>query len=756
VNTETSPYVGYDYMDFTQAGGVDTTVQSIAYAYYIGRTYLLTSYPTNDCTGTPLNQVYRTYNDAFGILWGEYQEHEGAKDADSIRVVYSFASTVSGGVYTYGRRLTSVYYPNVGANCLVRPASAVAARLVYSLYTDSGDSSGIGDAISRVTALSNEATRADEDEVYAAYAYNGAGRIVLETQKNASNTVAELDYYQSTTPDTYDGFDRFGRVVDQKWTDGTDPIDRYGYGYDANSNRTYRENSLAADRSEVYAYDMLDRLTEMDRGTLNEQKTAITGTPARQEDWTLNQTGNWAGYDVAEDGSPVLTQTRENNKANEITATTEAQGQTQWVTPEYDARGNMISMPKPDSPASAFTCVWDAWDRLMEVKDKSTGAIVATYRYDGTRRRIAKLLGPDPENPTATYDYYYAVRQVLEIRKDGSEHPYKQYVWGLRYVHSPVCRWYDEDADGEGVVQHYYCNDANFNVTALVNTSGTVVERYTYDPYGKVTFRAADWSPLENNVSAYANDVLFTGHRLDTETGLYYGGWRYYHPTLGLWTSRDPDGYVDGLNTYLAALGNPLCVLDPYGLKGTVWIGDLETEAKVAKECETMKPRFFFYNDCKYTGTYTKVETPWSQLRDGFWIRKGTGTYSYDLYEEEVIRIYRKRRGGNFFGIPTVDETRYADVNRSYARAYYLKCHFDCCNWLFGERAILSSPTRSFYERYGVERVNEQEYGVVYVGPYKPGPIGPPGSEKEPIVEETEPEPDLPAEYPEPFSASPF
>ena len=44
------------------------------------------------------------------------------------------------------------------------------------------------------------------------------------------------------------------------------------------------------------------------------------------------------------------TQTRENNKANEITGLSEPESQTQWVVPEYDARGNMITVPKPDSP----------------------------------------------------------------------------------------------------------------------------------------------------------------------------------------------------------------------------------------------------------------------------------------------------------------------------------------------------------------------------------------------------------------------
>jgi RHS repeat-associated protein len=437
------------------------------------------------------------------------------------------------------------------------------AKQKLTLYAGGG--SGIGDAISRVTALSNEATRADEDEVYAAYAYNGAGRIVLETQKHEGDTVAELDYYQSTTPDTYDGFDRFGRVVDQKWVHGATVLDRYGYAYDANSNRTRRENVLAADRSEVYDYDMLDRLAGMDRGTLNEGKSAIAGTPARQEDWNLNQTGNWAGYHVKTDGAAVLDQTRTNNKANEITGIETPPEQTQWVQPTYDARGNMITMPKPDSPASALVCVYDAWNRMVKAKN-SDGSIIATYRYDGTRRRITKLLGSDPENPTATYDYYHSGPQIVEIRRDGSEHPYKQYVWGLRYIHSPVLRWYDENADGEGVVQHYYLNDANFNVTALVDTGGNVVERYTYDPYGKVSFFDGAWQTRQS--SAYANDILFTGYQLDTETGLYHTLYRPYHPTLGALLVRDYwNAYADGLNLYEYALSSPVDCTDPLGLR---------------------------------------------------------------------------------------------------------------------------------------------------------------------------------------------
>jgi YD repeat-containing protein len=37
--------------------------------------------------------------------------------------------------------------------------------------------------------------------------------------------------------------------------------------------------------------------------------------------------------------------------------------------------------------------------------------------------------------------------------------------------------------------------DANYNVTSLTSTSGTVVERYAYDPYGTPTAMQEDFTP---------------------------------------------------------------------------------------------------------------------------------------------------------------------------------------------------------------------------------------------------------------------
>jgi len=60
--------------------------------------------------------------------------------------------------------------------------------------------------------------------------------------------------------------------------------------------------------------------------------------------------------------------------------------------------------------------------------------------------------------------------------------------------------------------------------------------------------------------------LLYTGRRLDPETILYYYRARYYHAGLGRFVSRDPIGYVDGVNFYQYVGNSPTQFVDPSGL----------------------------------------------------------------------------------------------------------------------------------------------------------------------------------------------
>ena len=125
----------------------------------------------------------------------------------------------------------------------------------------------------------------------------------------------------------------------------------------------------------------------------------------------------------------------------------------------------------------------------------------------------------------------------------------------------------DRDTDSNGTLNErlYALQDANWNTTALVNTSGTVQERYTYTPFGQVTFRDGSGSTL----SASAKDWVFLhqgGERI--AAGDYDFRNRVYSPSLGRWLSNDPLGFDAGDQNWYRAFGNnPVNGNDPSGLQ---------------------------------------------------------------------------------------------------------------------------------------------------------------------------------------------
>jgi RHS repeat-associated protein len=107
----------------------------------------------------------------------------------------------------------------------------------------------------------------------------------------------------------------------------------------------------------------------------------------------------------------------------------------------------------------------------------------------------------------------------------------------------------------------YGLSDPRFSLLAIADTSGTVQERYNYDGYGRCLVMAPNFKT--RTTSSFAWEYRYTGRRLDLETGIYYFRARYYHAELGRFISRDPIGYVDGMNLYRGYMV-PNGV-DPYG-----------------------------------------------------------------------------------------------------------------------------------------------------------------------------------------------
>jgi RHS repeat-associated protein len=250
----------------------------------------------------------------------------------------------------------------------------------------------------------------------------------------------------------------------------------------------------------------------------------------KTQSWNLEPAGNWSQF---RDATNV--QTRTHNRFNEITA---INGLTNAVT--HDPAGNITRSPLPlgEGQGEGLLCKYDPWNRLTSIQSGAgvPPAVLANYTYDADWKRIKKTLADN-----SSQDYYYDDMQLAEIRQygqSGQPTQTEQYVYDTRYLHSVACRDLLASS-GDLLTRHYLLNDANFNVTALVSTNNTVVERYTYDPYGAVTIRDASWQPITWD-SSTKNIILYTGHKFDSETGFYYSLYRYYHPILGRWLTRDP------------------------------------------------------------------------------------------------------------------------------------------------------------------------------------------------------------------------
>jgi RHS repeat-associated protein len=389
--------------------------------------------------------------------------------------------------------------------------------------------------------------------------------------------------------------DRFGRIVDQRWLTSSDgsAVDRLQYTYDRNGNRVSRANLIDAAFSESYSYDNLNQLIGFTRGS-------------HTRSWDYDAQGNWQS--VTTNGN---TQTRTHNAQNEIIGISGA------VTPTYDANGNLTR----DEAGRQF--VYDAWNRLVEVKDAS-GNLLKSYAYDGLHRRIQETA-----SGTTTDLYYSSAWQVLEERVcsdspfplgDGlgmsaavprcpllpspftlSSSPLPlgegsgvraQYVWSPVYVDALVLRDRDTNADGTLDERLWVVQDANYNVTALIDNSGTIVERYVYDPFGQVTILDAGWTERSSG-SQFAWLYLHQGGRYDSASGLYHFRHRDYSPTLGRWTTLDPLGYAAGDVNLYRALANALVNrLDPLGLAD--WEFKWEWHHMFPQEFRNEVPNFDF------------------------------------------------------------------------------------------------------------------------------------------------------------------
>jgi len=149
-------------------------------------------------------------------------------------------------------------------------------------------------------------------------------------------------------------------------------------------------------------------------------------------------------------------------------------------------RADLRRLGQHDERRHAFLSI-RRWNRLTKVTQMvgESEQTVAEYEYDGLNRRVIKKTytnGTLSETRHST-ERSGSGRGRTPGHLDGRR---QQYVWGVRYVDDLVLRDRDTDSNGTLDERLYAMQDANWNVTAIADASGAVVERYTYTAYGEV------------------------------------------------------------------------------------------------------------------------------------------------------------------------------------------------------------------------------------------------------------------------------
>ena len=130
----------------------------------------------------------------------------------------------------------------------------------------------------------------------------------------------------------------------------------------------------------------------------------------------------------------------------------------------------------------------------------------------------------------------------------------------------------------------YYHHDGLGSTVALTDSTGNVVESYTYDVYGQPSILSTTYQLLPT--SSVTNRFLFTGREYLAEIALYDYRHRIYSPSLGRFLQTDPLRFdAEDVNLYRFVKNNLSNWIDSDGREAK--------EGDACSPCEKCEFEFF-------------------------------------------------------------------------------------------------------------------------------------------------------------------
>lgn len=241
----------------------------------------------------------------------------------------------------------------------------------------------------------------------------------------------------------------------------------------------------------------------------------------------------------------------------------------------YDNVGNQITA------GTTRNYVWNAANQLITYYNQAGSndpTIFAQYDYDGGGNRVSKLVRTGTAG-SPVYERTIYIDGVFEyhILENGTTYE-KNYVHVMDDTSRiSMVRIGDQFPDDISDSVTYNLDDQIGSSSMRLNTSGGVVDKEEYYPFGETSF------------GSYAKKrYRYSGKEKDQESGLYYYGARYYMAMGCRFIGIDPHSFnYENLSPYSYVANNPILYVDPDGKDIEVGKKKAEKEKVDVPEPET-------------------------------------------------------------------------------------------------------------------------------------------------------------------------
>lgn len=220
----------------------------------------------------------------------------------------------------------------------------------------------------------------------------------------------------------------------------------------------------------------------------------------------------------------------------------------------HDAAGNLTNNGK-----ATFT-----YGRRGRASSVTLTGGTVSYLYNGLEQRVVKA-GPHALVPGGAAYFSYDEEGRLLGEYDASGAPVSETVW-IGDVPIAVIR---QSRSGEGAslsvqtsVAFVYADHLGAPRVIARSADHAIVWRWGSDE----SFGASAPDTNPSGLGVYVFNQRFPGQYFDQESGLHYNYFRDYDASTGRYVQSDPIGLAGGINTYAYVGGNPLSLVDPYGL----------------------------------------------------------------------------------------------------------------------------------------------------------------------------------------------